>query len=207
MSGTFTMESGRYNPYSRPQHASGLSQRHLEVIRRPQATRRRSRKSVFKEHISDDEDSAHSPIAIPHQPLSLLQLPRQPSMIAEECGHEMTKETEEIQTAVDNSPWYSRLGNMDKPNVKAAANSPPSSFSSISRVALITCLIAMVVPALRSPINGEAINGADAGIIPKEVVKMRTTLGSRDTSPTDICTRWSHQSQSFPSHIDRKLII
>lgn len=93
-------------------------------------------------------------------------------------------------------PWFSRLGKGSRPKIKSSATGPPGSFSSIPRVALIACLIAVVLPGFRY--GGEDkvnISGADAGVIREaELVENASAIEGRANSPTAVCTRWSHQS-------------
>jgi hypothetical protein len=93
--------------------------------------------------------------------------------------------------------WYSKL-KISRPVIKTSSSSPPRSFSSVPRVALIAFLIAVVVPGVRfgSGVANVPGDGADAGMVRKAAVDWRTTdVLPRAKSPTSICTRWSHQSE------------
>ena len=92
--------------------------------------------------------------------------------------------------------WYSKLAKGSRPNIKTSSTAPPGSFSSIPRVALIACLIAVVIPGFRyGGENKVNISGADAGVIREaELVDNASAIEGRQNSPTSVCTRWSHQS-------------
>lgn len=101
----------------------------------------------------------------------------------------------------DNSAWFSKIVKGQRPVVKSSATAPPGSFSSVSRVVLIAFLIAVVVPGFRYSNGGQKINisGAEAGVIRKGImVDNGSMLEGRAHSPTDTCTRWSHQGWFFP---------
>ncbi len=93
--------------------------------------------------------------------------------------------------------WYSKLAKGPRPLIRTSATAPPGSFSSVTRVALIAFLIAVVVPGFRYGGGADRVDlpGADAGVIREpELVDNASTIEARQNSPTSICTRWSHQS-------------
>lgn len=88
----------------------------------------------------------------------------------------------------------------------ATANTPPTAFSTIPRVALLVFLIAVVVPTfvysgrLQNNIHIVNGNGADAGVIRgSELVDNGSRIEGRANSPTSVCTRWSHMSIFQPT--------
>jgi hypothetical protein len=106
-------------------------------------------------------------------------------------------------TSADSSPtsptegrsWYSRLGVGRRPKIKAAASAPPQTIASMSRLAMIVMLIAVILPTF-SYYNGRqevSMSGADAGVIPPKV-RQGPVLDIRQNSPTQTCTRWSQQA-------------
>jgi hypothetical protein len=104
-------------------------------------------------------------------------------------------------TSSDSSRWFSKFIKGSRPTLKSSSTAPPGPLSSLPRVALITFLIAIVVPGFKySTGNGQAIvGGADAGVIRvAELVDNGSVIEGRANSPTDICTRWAHQSQLNP---------
>jgi hypothetical protein len=103
------------------------------------------------------------------------------------------------RTSIDSSRWFSKFIKGSQPMVKSSSTAPPGPLSSLPRVALITFLIAIVVPGFRySSGNGHAMmGGADAGVIRTgELVDNGSVIEGRANSPTDVCRRWAHQSQS-----------
>lgn len=85
--------------------------------------------------------------------------------------------------------WFSRIMNGKRPVIKANYSPPPNQFTSFSRVALIALLIAVVVPGFDFRGRDGKLEGADAVVLGE-----RAGLDRRADSPTDVCTRWSHQS-------------
>lgn len=95
-------------------------------------------------------------------------------------------------------PWYAKIAIGTRPVLRSSATAPAGSFSSISRVALIAVFIAVMVPGLRysGGRDGLIVAGADAGIIRSaQLVDNAATIEGRADSPTDVCTRWAHQSR------------
>ncbi|KAL2067179.1 hypothetical protein VTL71DRAFT_1603 [Oculimacula yallundae] len=93
-----------------------------------------------------------------------------------------------------NQSWYAKLAMGSRPTIKSSASAPPGSFSSVTRVALIVFLIAVVVPGFRWGEDKVVIGGADAGVIrTAELVDNASSIEGRATSPTETCTRWAHQ--------------
>lgn len=94
--------------------------------------------------------------------------------------------------------WLAKFGRPAKPVIRATASAPPGSFPSLHRLALIVFLIAVAAPALLGGKGSTNAGTADAGVIPHaELVDNGTALKGRDNSPTDVCTRWSHQSRCW----------
>ncbi|KAL9943689.1 hypothetical protein ACHAQF_001881 [Verticillium nonalfalfae] len=81
--------------------------------------------------------------------------------------------------------WYTKLAaGYKRPRIKAVATAPPSSVSSLQRFTVIALLIAVVFPAFNYRSGSKKIEvGVEAGVIQ-----------TRQTSPTDVCTRWAHQA-------------
>jgi hypothetical protein len=86
--------------------------------------------------------------------------------------------------------WFSKLATVGyrRPRVKTASSAPsPTVFSSPQRLAMIALLIAVVLPAFSYHNGRETVggNGADAAAV----------IRPRQTSPVQVCTRWSHQGR------------
>ncbi|KAI1744183.1 hypothetical protein F4680DRAFT_284216 [Xylaria scruposa] len=90
--------------------------------------------------------------------------------------------------------WLWKLIPERRPQIKAAATTPPTSISGIHRVTLIALLIAVVLPAIgyNSGRRKVEVNGVDAGVIREPII--RSELENRANSPTDVCKRWAAQS-------------
>jgi hypothetical protein len=110
---------------------------------------------------------------------------------------ESERDNEDKENGKKAGPWYSKLARGSRPSIKTSSTAPPGSFSSIPRVALIACLIAVVVPGFRYGGQDKVnINGADAGVIREaELVDNASAIEGRQNSPTSVCTRWSHQGE------------
>lgn len=85
--------------------------------------------------------------------------------------------------------------------VESAA--PPRAFPSMARVLSVIFIVAVALPLLHNaPLIGQAghaMHGAEGGVMRKSQSMhgepvMDGGLVKRQNSPTDICTRWSHQS-------------
>ncbi|KAI9644856.1 hypothetical protein NHQ30_006883 [Ciborinia camelliae] len=98
------------------------------------------------------------------------------------------------------APRGAKIGKTGRPII-ATSNTPPMAFSTIPRVALLTFLIAVVVPAFgytgRQKNNMNVMNGNGAGaevIKGSELVDNWSMIEGRANSPTSICTRWGHMT-------------
>lgn len=156
-----------------------------------------SRRSVFKEEGLDEIDTAvhhsHSETNSPGTPLETESIKSRKTTFGEILG---TSDEGESSERKDNSAWYSKLVKAPRPTIKSSATAPPSSFSSMPRVALLAFLIAVVWPGFRYNSGGETVSlsGADAGVIREAaLVSNGNTIEGRADSPTDVCTRWAHQ--------------
>jgi hypothetical protein len=92
--------------------------------------------------------------------------------------------------------WLHKLANKPRPMIKTSASTPPATFTSFTRVAMISLLIAVVIPGYRN-IGREGdipADGVGAGVIGRRAESKFQPLETRADTPTDICTRWSHQS-------------
>jgi hypothetical protein len=156
------------------------------------------RTSVFKEeglddlrravHVVSDGDKKLRPLSMDE-----IEDPKENIKISEES--ERDREDKENGEKANGQPWYSKLA-APRPIIKTSSAAAPSSFSSIPRVALIACLIAVVVPGLlyggEDKVN---ISGADAWVIREaELVDNASAIEGRQNSPTSVCTRWAQQS-------------
>ena len=210
---SFSHENGAHHVYGgdrgRGARPSFSSQKTTDRLRECERSASRSqvskikphRTSVFKEEGLDDlSRTVH---AVPDESQKALPVFTAEAVKRKRTKFEDEEEEEEEGREEDREdskkagqPWYSKLGKGSRPVIKSSAAAPPGSFSSIPRVALIVCLIAVVVPGFRY--GGEdkvIIGGADAGVIREsELVDNASSIEGRQDSPTAVCTRWSHQS-------------
>jgi hypothetical protein len=157
------------------------------------------RKSVFKEEGLDDLNrTVHAVPAEEKKFFPVLEVEdiKRKHRSFEESEEDREEDKENPKKSAQ--PWFSKLGKGSRPKIKTSSTAPPGSFSSIPRVALIACLIAVVLPGFRY--GGEDkinISGADAGLIrDAELVENAFAIEGRQNSPAAVCTRWSHQSMS-----------
>lgn len=85
----------------------------------------------------------------------------------------------------------------------AESSAPPRAFPSMARVLSVILIVAVALPLLHNtPLIGQAghvMLGAEGGVMRKphsihEEPVLDEQLVKRQNRPTDICTRWSHQS-------------
>jgi len=102
----------------------------------------------------------------------------------------------EASSPSEKQPWYSRLTPGRRPRIQTVATAP-SNMSGLSRLTMIALLIAVVLPGF-SYNNGRKtvdLSGAKAGVIKTPRSGSGPVLEIRANSPTDVCTRWSHQGE------------
>lgn len=154
----------------------------------------RGRRSVFKEIGLEDSDVAKN--------AGLAALRSTISSPANAAGNDK-KEKVKAAEETDQRPWYSRLAKPSRPVLKSAATAPPATFSTFPRLAILAFLITIVIPGMNCRGTGEQnvdfpADGVGAGPIESaELMASSLSLEKRANSPTDICTRWAHQSM-FP---------
>lgn len=152
---------------------------------------KKERRSVFKELGLDDEEINH----LENKPISSspsftsTNSSKQPGTPNRKLQKEPTDNATPPPSDEKEKPsWYRRLSRDQRPRIKSVS-SAPSGLATLPRVAMIAFLIALVIPTLlqKGPAKVPA-DGAVAGVIPSP------KLVRREDSPTDTCTRWSHQS-------------
>ncbi|KAH8663007.1 hypothetical protein BGZ60DRAFT_380019 [Tricladium varicosporioides] len=162
------------------------------------------RLSIFKEEGLDDlSTSVHPSHAATKAilPLPIAGTQNGSNSRSGIAGVSNTDAKETPETSSDNKEgqagWYSKLVKTPRPQIESATASPSRSFSSLPRITMIALLIAVVIPSFRYSSGGDHTNilGADAGIIrAEELVENGSLIEGRASSPTDVCTRWAHQS-------------
>ncbi|TAQ87907.1 hypothetical protein B7494_g3772 [Chlorociboria aeruginascens] len=110
---------------------------------------------------------------------------------------ETIEENEDVKKK--STTWLPRIRRgTTRPTIKMTSSAPPATFSTLPRVALIAFLIAVVVPGLRYAGDEDKINisGVNAGVmrVHGEFAENGSVIEGRQNSPTDVCTRWSHQT-------------
>jgi len=97
--------------------------------------------------------------------------------------------------------WNKPQPDLERHSIITHLSVPSFTFPSMSRLILLAVLLAFALPSLRnSPFFSAGITpiGAKAGptksVLVQEIRTLPEELVSRDNSPTNICTRWSHQT-------------
>ncbi|TPX12457.1 uncharacterized protein E0L32_006869 [Thyridium curvatum] len=180
---------------------------------------KKDRKSMFREVGLEDHDSSVTAHHNGRGP-SERDLFGEPAALASQGSYRKRSDTtghgaennmsphEDAQDGGANSPrsrsgkqsWYSRLAAAKRPRIKSVSSAPPPTVASLSRFTMIALFIAVILPAFsyHSGGGGEKVSmsGADAGVIRDPRLRRGPVLDTRANSPTDVCTRWSHQVQS-----------
>ena len=96
----------------------------------------------------------------------------------------------------EKQPWYSRLSPGRRPRVQTVATAPPN-MAGLSRFTMIALLIAVVLPGFSYNSGRKTVDfsGAKAGVIKDARYRSGPVLDIRANSPTEACTRWSHQGR------------
>ncbi|KAF4621544.1 hypothetical protein G7Y89_g14528 [Cudoniella acicularis] len=204
MPSSFTHEPER-GRRGRPSFSSTKTADRLrECERRPSISSQKikpQRLSIFKEEGLDDLTTSIHPShhATNPTPLPIIGTRDGPQKISG-VSNMALKEDVGASNNEEESTWYSKLVKNPRPQIKAASAGPPGSFSTLPRAVSIVLLIAVVIPGFRYS-NGEDkvnISGADAGVIKtEELVDNGSMIEGRANSPTDICTRWAHQTANM----------
>jgi len=103
---------------------------------------------------------------------------------------------------IDGAPkWDKPQSDLERHSIIAHLSVPSFTFPSMPRLILLAALLAFALPSLyNSPLFSAGITpiGANAGptkdVPAQEIRTLPEELVSRDNSPTNICTRWSHQT-------------
>lgn len=171
-----------------------------ECDRRPSVVQANTKKKLQKRSVFREEGLDDLTTSVYHDlheyDFSTPSTPKEDSNEKKRKFEDPLKENEQKGNSKKGG-WYSKLAKNPRPMVTSSATAPPGSFTSLPRVALIVCLIAIVLPGLRNSGDTEVnMNGADAGVIREpELVDNASAIEGRADSPTSICTRWAHQSE------------
>ena len=83
-------------------------------------------------------------------------------------------------------------------------NTHTRTYSRLNRLGILAFLLAITLPLLQNNLivgrNGHTLFGARGSVIsstPADYLEEDAELLRRDDTPTDVCTRWSHQSMSI----------
>lgn len=88
--------------------------------------------------------------------------------------------------------WYHKLS-VRRPQVRSVATAPPAPLASMSTITLIGLLVAVVLPAFSYNNGNGKVEISGAAAVPVHA-DYQPVIGVRADSPTQICTRWSHQT-------------
>ncbi|KAL9062577.1 MAG: hypothetical protein Q9157_008799, partial [Trypethelium eluteriae] len=152
------------------------------------------RQSIFREILDDEDEAQLSPlVSQPPRPVQKARFRSQPEILEQEEGDELegTDEVEDtIRTPttviVDPVPAVIRSTNLSR----------------AYRVGVLTLFLALLLPLIQDlPViknTGPISFGARGGVIKEsrrsEPVLIEAPLEKRQSDPTDVCTRFSHQS-------------
>lgn len=90
-----------------------------------------------------------------------------------------------------------------------------SNFRSMTRLHLLALILVITIPVLQNlpfaGVFGQGIIGVEGRVMERSAVQERATIDgelvSRDNSPTNVCTRWSHQSNVTLALFQRRILI
>lgn len=166
-----------------------------------QTDSKKERRSVFKElGLEDDDIKTLDEKLFPATPshtrsnsdTSKQRDTQQAKLRKERAGEE--RYTPALTSVDERKSWYSKLTSGRRPQIKSAS-SAPTGLATLPRVAMIAFLLAIVIPGfLTKGPNGVPADGANAGVIKARDVDGAGQAWKREDSPTDTCTRWSHQA-------------
>lgn len=176
-------------------------------------TDKKERRSVFKELGLDDEEINHlgSATSTTEKLLPVIPTVGHNRSQSDSIRHQnqntqqaqkLRKDREEkekytpsdLDSVDERKPWYSKLTSSRRPTIRSAS-SAPTGLATLPRVAMITFLLAIVIPGLLSKgPNGVPADGANAGVIKARDADGTHPVWKREDSKTDTCTRWSHQA-------------
>ena len=202
--------------HDRPSFSSQITTDRLREAERRAASAKSSskikpqRRSVFRELGLDDLDHTvyHGPEVIEHsvpEPTNREEKDerssRQGNVTFEDILKDIPQRGEEDNVKKHtNAGWLPKLSRGARPMIKSSASAPPGGFPTLSRSALLVCLIAVCVPSFQYYGSGKdkiVVGVADAT---PTMFKERTVLESRQNSDTAVCTRWANQGEMKYAH-------
>lgn len=164
---------------------------------------KKHRKSVFRELGLDDlEHTIYHAYNAPSEDAILDHTPRdtdkdQPRRQGNVTFDDILRDVEQpVPRAEDDrwmrAAWMPKLSRGARPMIKSSASAPPGGLPTLSRSALIVCLIAVCVPSFQYYGSGRdkvVVGVAEAS---------PTMLNSRQNTDTAVCTRWANQGLYTP---------
>lgn len=170
----------------------------FRVVSTVKTDSKKGRKSVFKEVGLEDDDSHSLPDekplpAVPKHTRSASDSPREQAKLRKERG-EKDRYIPNLGVVDERRPWYHKFTSGRRPQIKSVS-SAPTGLATLPRVAMIAFLLAIVMPGFlpKGP-GGIPADGAAAGVIKAREADGAGGVWKREDSPTDTCTRWSHQA-------------
>ncbi|KAI9813301.1 MAG: hypothetical protein M1827_004243 [Pycnora praestabilis] len=159
------------------------------------------RTSAFKEiGLDDDDGKSRATLAFPAVSASMKNFASRDETIENVSAENSEKEEEEEEEEEEPLTWS--IGHEKSAGFIANSSTPPAAFPRLNRLVFFALALVLVLPAFHStPILGKTgYNGfgVKGGLIRKSKAETRweqdARIASRDNSPTDVCTRWAHQS-------------
>lgn len=193
----------------RPAFSSQITTDRLrEAEKRPSSSRTNTnpkpqRRSVFKELGLDDlEHTVYNGPEIIEHPLPLavekeqrdVHVTRQGKVTFDDILKDIPQRTDEPDVKKHgNAAWLPKLSRGARPMIKSSASAPPGGFPTLSRSAMLVCLIAVCVPSFQYYGSGKDKTVAGVADATPTMMKERGILDTRQNSDTAVCTRWANQ--------------
>lgn len=115
---------------------------------------------------------------------------------------------EDVESDTDNSE-------IDTPRIEKSDALARTSLPSMTRPHLLALILVITIPLLHNiPFagwSGHGVVGVEGRVIERSALQERAAIDgelvSRDNNPTDVCTRWAHQSNSIFVLCWRRILI
>lgn len=161
------------------------------------------RRSVFKELGLDDLEHTiyNGPEVIEHPIPEVMSkrekdesTSRQGKVTFDDILKEIPQqEDEEPVKRYNHGAWLPKFSRGARPMIKSSASAPPGGLPTLSRSAMLVCLIAVGVPSFQYYGSGKDKTVVGVADATPTMMKERAILDTRQNSDTAVCTRWANQ--------------